>query len=113
MLLEKIANEIELLSRVDAWLLKSIHHHPAPWESQEDEASHAEAVKKYHNLNIASRFPSGDVHAEALTGALSTELLRLVSGPAILRNALLKCSWSDEFGIEGHGLISALEHQGL
>lgn len=107
MLLKKIAEEIELLSQVEAWLAKSLSQ-PGRWRSKSDKPEHELGVRRFRGESIGTRYSSSSVGAEALASALGAELGRLAQSPELLRFALESCEWPEEFRREGEVLIEAI-----
>lgn len=108
MLLTKIAEEMELMSRIDNWLTRS-NHQEGTWSCLKERAEHEGAVRRFHSLSLGARFNFGNIQAMALTLALAGELRRLGAGPALLRSALKAASWPKAFESEAHELLKAVD----
>lgn len=105
MLTEQIAKEIDLMSKVDHWLSRSLTQ-SGKWALDGDEARHKDAVKHSRAMSLTERFPTGELLAESLSDALSGEFLRLATGPDLLRHALKACVWPPAFHDEGKLMLS-------
>lgn len=108
MLLTRIAEEMELMSRIEHWLALSTRKE-ASWARPDDRAQHELAVRRFQSHSVGARFNYGDVQALALTSALAGELRRLDEAPLLLRAALGAARWPEAFAAEAQGLLSAVD----
>ena len=108
MMLNKIADEIELLIKADRWLDASLTV-PATWKIDEQALRHRDSVRRSQSASIGARFTGSEVHAKVLASSLAYELRRLCDGPRVIRMALEHAVWPEYFKSEGRIILSGFD----
>lgn len=108
MLLDRVSAELDVLGRIDSWLVASLDAKGC-WHDEAVGKLHSEKIRRLRSASLSERFPNGQVNSASLAGALSDELSRLASCPALFRAVLSGCDWPSGFKEAGLRLLSEVD----